>query len=329
MLALGSLPGGDFSSVANATSADGSAIVGQANVLVAFKSTPHAFLWTAEQGMQRLADVLQSRGVDLGAWKLEAATGISADGLTIVGRGVNPAGQGEAWVARLAVPDPDFDDDGVPDAEDNCPELANEDQADLDGDGEGDACDLDIDGDGASNDLDNCAELANADQLDADLDGSGDACDPDDDEDGWFDLDDNCPFVANSAQEDFDHDGEGDACDEDDVPVPADADADAVADDSDACLETPPGAVVLSDGCALEQLCPCDGPRAGGSWGHRERYQRCVKRASRQFFQEGLLSWQERIAWFRDAERSRCGSGGRRNRCDRDRDDDHHHRGSH
>ncbi|MCA9549332.1 MAG: choice-of-anchor D domain-containing protein [Myxococcales bacterium] len=42
----------------------------------------------------------------------------------------------------------DGDGDTVPDGTDNCPLVANPDQADLDGDGVGNACDDDVDGDG-------------------------------------------------------------------------------------------------------------------------------------------------------------------------------------
>lgn len=52
----------------------------------------------------------------------------------------------------------DSDSDGVIDDEDNCPEVMNADQADLDEDGMGDACDDDMDGDGVLND-DDCAPM--------------------------------------------------------------------------------------------------------------------------------------------------------------------------
>ena len=52
-------------------------------------------------------------------------------------------------------------------------------------DGTGDACDTDDDGDeDLDRCLDNCPLLANADQADTDGDGVGDACDADDDG-GW------------------------------------------------------------------------------------------------------------------------------------------------
>jgi hypothetical protein len=51
---------------------------------------------------------------------------------------------------------PDADNDGVTDAVDNCPNAANSDQADLDGDGLGDVCDPDDDNDGVSDGVDAC-----------------------------------------------------------------------------------------------------------------------------------------------------------------------------
>jgi hypothetical protein len=70
-------------------------------------------------------------------------------------------------------------------APDNCPLVSGDDQADLDGDGAGDACDPDIDGDG----LTNAAETARG----------TDARKPDTDGDGVGDAADACPTVAGDA----------------------------------------------------------------------------------------------------------------------------------
>lgn len=78
----------------------------------------------------------------------------------------------------------DLDGDGIDNTQDNCLADPNHDQADTDGDGEGDACDdtpngtADDDSDGVVNLVDNCPADYNPDQADADGDGIGDACGP-------------------------------------------------------------------------------------------------------------------------------------------------------
>jgi len=42
-----------------------------------------------------------SKTLKLTGWTLSQATGISADGLTIVGFGNNPSSQNEAWIATI------------------------------------------------------------------------------------------------------------------------------------------------------------------------------------------------------------------------------------
>ena len=123
--------------------------------------------------------------------------------------GVNTDGDGFA-----DADDFDDDDDGQLDAIDNCPLVANPDQADTDGDYDpndranprkgGDACDNDDDDDGQLDDADNCPLVANPSQADNDGDydphdranrnKGGDICDADDDNDGTADTNDAFPY---------------------------------------------------------------------------------------------------------------------------------------
>ncbi|MBL8916622.1 MAG: thrombospondin type 3 repeat-containing protein [Archangium sp.] len=76
----------------------------------------------------------------------------------------------------------DRDNDGVPDAMDNCPVDGNPDQVDNNGNGIGDACEAngapDADGDGRPDTADNCLTVWNVNQGDDDRDGIGNVCDP-------------------------------------------------------------------------------------------------------------------------------------------------------
>jgi probable HAF family extracellular repeat protein len=118
MLGLGDLPGGSFSSGARGISADGSVIVGGSSSA----SGNEAFIWTAATGMRELDSVLIALGLDLSGWSLGGAHAISADGRVIVGNGINPDGDPEAWIAFLgdsACSDgSDNDGDGLVDLED-------------------------------------------------------------------------------------------------------------------------------------------------------------------------------------------------------------------
>ena len=61
-----------------------------------------AFIWTEQTGVRSLKAVLENDfGLDLTGWSLTVANDVSQDGLTIVGNGINPQGDPEAWVATI------------------------------------------------------------------------------------------------------------------------------------------------------------------------------------------------------------------------------------
>ena len=106
MVGLGVLAGAS-DSIARSVSADGATIVGTSTIVAGSSFTEIAFIWDESHGMRNLRDVLvNDYGLNLVGWSLRTAN-ISADGQTLVGFGVDPTGNTEAWRAQLsAVPEP-------------------------------------------------------------------------------------------------------------------------------------------------------------------------------------------------------------------------------
>ncbi len=91
-------PAATFAS-ALAVSADGSVVVGNMG------NPGPAFRWTAATGFQNLQTLLTANGAgaSLNGWSLMQATGVSADGTEIVGRGTGPGSMAQAWIAHVPV----------------------------------------------------------------------------------------------------------------------------------------------------------------------------------------------------------------------------------
>jgi hypothetical protein len=125
------------------------------------------------------------------------------------------------FIDAIALTLSDADEDGVTNDLDNCQDVSNADQADLDQDGKGDVCDADIDGDQISN-TDETAQGTSPDKADSDGDGVLDGIDA-------------LPLDA-SESSDRDGDGTGDNADAfpDDSAETQDSDNDGVGDVRDA-----------------------------------------------------------------------------------------------
>lgn len=142
--------------------------------------------------------------------------------------------------------DRDSDGDEVDDGADLCHLIPDPDQADLDGDAIGDACDDDIDGDGLSNDVEDeigtdprltdtdddtipdPIEVGDEEPRNSDEDEDIDALDLDSDEDGIPDAEEAGDEDPTTAPVDTDEDGQPDYRDRD-------SDSDEVDDDIDNC----------------------------------------------------------------------------------------------
>jgi len=87
----------DVGLFASRISDDGNVIL--VNVLPKINSP---VIWNNKNGVQVLKNILINKyAVDMNGWGLENASGISSDGIKIVGYGTNPDGKREAWIVSL------------------------------------------------------------------------------------------------------------------------------------------------------------------------------------------------------------------------------------
>lgn len=98
---LGVLPDkGNYTAQLYRTSKNGDIIVGY---YLDNHAKEKGFIWTQTHGLHDLQYAMESVwGLDLNGWTLVAATDVSDDGSTIAGWGTNPAGNTEAWIARIS-----------------------------------------------------------------------------------------------------------------------------------------------------------------------------------------------------------------------------------
>lgn len=64
-------------------------------------TSANAYFWTKRRGPLLLQPYLLKLGLPVTGWTLTAVTGISDDGMTICGKGIDPSGKIRAWRAEL------------------------------------------------------------------------------------------------------------------------------------------------------------------------------------------------------------------------------------
>jgi uncharacterized membrane protein len=159
VVALGNVSSHQESAI-TACAADGSVAVGYGIE----GGIQRATVWTERYGMQDLFRMLAACGLDTSGWEHTTAVAVSGDGTTIVGNGIFVGRERAFIVTGFTIP-PDDDADLVPDSRDNCLAAPNPDQADCDGDGVGDVCELlegsgsDLDGNGVPDSCECVADL--------------------------------------------------------------------------------------------------------------------------------------------------------------------------
>jgi len=105
------------------------------------------------------------------------------------------------------------------------------------------------------------------------------------------------------------------------VSPPPDSDDDGVPDAIDQCPDTPPGAIVDTNGCSIDQLVPCEGPASGGMWKSHGEYVRAVLETATDFLKAKLITRKQWAQIVTEAAWSRCGWN---RRCDHEEDRDWH-----
>ena len=156
-------------------------------------------------GLSQVTPLYPNSGARLGASNAQYCNAVAARQILTDTYGITITDAGQYC---------DTDEDGIVDSSDNCPLIANADQADNDVDGEGDVCDTDDDNDGTP-DTEDAFPLDPTEDTDTDNDGTGDNADTDADNDGKLDTEDAFPLDP-TEDTDTDNDGTGDNADTDD-----------------------------------------------------------------------------------------------------------------